>query len=524
MLSRKMAIPQTAAPPSQLQCFVLLGLRLAIGWHLLYEGLAKLLMPDWTSAGYLEKSSWALGGVFRWLASDPRLISLVDALCIGGLTLIGLCLFLGLMTRVAAIAGACLVGLFYLAHPPLIQSAPTVPVEGHYLLVNKNLVEVLALVVLAVFPTGQWLGLDRLWAARRGRKATVPEAERAGSNLSPGWGTPRRDLVWSLATTPFLGALVYGASRKHRWEEVHAITGASVKVSSTRLKDLKGELPCGTIGGLRISRLIIGGNLIGGWAHARDLHYVSSLFKAYNTDRKVFETLELAEQAGINTMNISVSQFPLINRYKAVTGSRLQTISQVHPTRENLFGDIDRAIDAGADLIQIQGNCCDWRVRAGEIDVLVQAIDYIRRQGYPAGLGAHSIQALKACDDAGIRPDFYMKTLHHDRYWSAHPRENRIPFSVDGEKSPDHNHFHDNMFCLFPEETIAFMQERDIPFIAFKVLAGGAIPPAEGFRYAFEGGADFICVGMFDYQVVDDVNLVLDILANPPSRLRPWCA
>lgn len=61
--------------------------------------------------------------------------------------------------------------------------------------------------------------------------------------------------------------------------------------------ELKGELPVGNIGNHQISRLVLGSNLIGGWAHSRDLIYVPSLFKAYNTDKKVIETLILAEKS-----------------------------------------------------------------------------------------------------------------------------------------------------------------------------------------------------------------------------------
>ncbi|KKL01065.1 hypothetical protein LCGC14_2627470, partial [marine sediment metagenome] len=205
-----------------------------------------------------------------------------------------------------------------------------------------------------------------------------------------------------------------------------------------------------------------------------------------------------------------------------INGSNLQTMSQVHPTRDDLLSHVNKVIDLGVDFIQIQGNCCDWRVRDGEIDVIAGCVDHIKSQGYPAGLGAHSVQALMACDEAGIEVDFYMKTFHHDKYWSAHPRENRIPFSVDGERSSDHNEFHDNMFCLFPEKTIEFMQKKKIPWIAFKVLAGGAIKPEDGFRYAFENGADFICVGMFDWQVVDDVNIANETLDSLGERKREW--
>jgi len=137
-------------------------------------------------------------------------------------------------------------------------------------------------------------------------------------------------------------------------------------------------------------------------------------------------------------------------------------------------------------------------------------------------MGAHSVQALIACDEAGIEPDFFMKTFHHDKYWSAHPVEKRIPFSVDGDRSEDHDEFHDNMFCLFPEKTAEYMSKKKIPWIAFKVLAGGAIHPEAGFKYAFENGADFVCVGMFDWQIVDDVNIAIDTLSNLTGRQREW--
>lgn len=349
----------------------------------------------------------------------------------------------------------------------------------------------------------------------------MPGPKSENRALSP---VRRRSFLKTLAAVPGLG-LVAGRSRAQEAQaQVDGTTGATVTVSTSHLEDLEGALPRGRICSFEISRLIMGGNLIGGWAHARDLLYVSTLFKAYNTEKKIHETLMLGEQAGINTINITGGQFPAVNRYKKQYGSSLQTICQVHPRRNNIRQPIDQAIDHGVDLIQIQGNCCDWRVRDGEVDVIAEAIDYIRAQGYPAGLGAHAVQALAACHQAGIRPDFYMKTLHHDRYWSAHPRENRVPFSVDGKRSRDHDRFHNNMFCLFAEETIEFMAQRSAPFIAFKVLAAGAIHPRDGFRYAFENGADFICAGMFDFQLVDDINIALQTLTSLKGRTRPWCA
>lgn len=509
------------------QIYVLVILRIAVGWHFLYEGISKLLMPDWTSAEYLEKASWLFRDVFHWIASTPDMLYVVDLLNIWGLTLIGLALILGCFTRTAGVCGILLVGLYYVANPPFIATGFGVSAEGHYLIVNKNLVEMIALAMIALFRAGRYWALDTIIAAlwnrnawQTARKAETDESEKAGA-----WPATlsRRTILESLASLPVLAVFVFLVKKKHNWNKVHAITGATIQASYKTLKDLKGELPMGKVGKYQVSRIILGGNLIGGWAHARDLIYVSSLFKAYNTEKKVFETLMLAEKAGINTINISQAQLPLINKYKKIFGSTFQTICQVHPTADDFYGDADRVMDNGGDMVQIQGNCCDWRVRERRIDVLQKCIAHIRDQGFPAGLGAHSIQAMIECDKAGLEPDFYMKTIHHDHYWSAHPKENRTAFSVDGERSLNHNEFHDNIFCLFPGETIEFMKTKRIPWMGFKVLAAGAIHPQDGFTYAFESGADFLCVGMFDYQIVEDINIAIEVLGNIKNRQRPWC-
>ena len=84
--------------------------------------------------------------------------------------------------------------------------------------------------------------------------------------------------------------------------------------------------------------------------------------------------------------------------------------------------------------------------------------------------------------------------------------------------------WYDNMWCINPEETVAFMQTVKKPWIAYKVLAAGAIHPRDGFKFAFENGADFLCVGMFDFQVVEDVLIAKKTLAGNLNRRRPWMA
>ena len=85
------------------------------------------------------------------------------------------------------------------------------------------------------------------------------------------------------------------------------------------------SMPRGKIGKVSISRLFLGGNLIGGWSHSRDLIYVSKLFKSYNTESKIFETLALAEQCGINTILMDPRDWGPVLKYNK-RGGKMQTM------------------------------------------------------------------------------------------------------------------------------------------------------------------------------------------------------
>ena len=494
---------------------------MAIGWHFMYEGISKLLATDWSAQTYLTNTAGLFSGFYHWLAASPIRIQVVDIMNIYGLIFIGLALFIGLFIRFASLSSAFLLILYYFAYPPFGISLLTIW-DSSLFIVDKIFIEAVASIII-FFYKEKGYSMDTLMGHYRMQKKAketqaIEEPPQEASSLA------RREVLKNLISLPVLGALGAGVWHARKTYGIDVMSGATIQLNQLALKELKGTLPTGKIGDLEISRLIMGGNLITGYSHSRDLLYVNSLLKAYNTDRKVYETLSLAEKAGIKTASVSYTSTPLLVKYREQTRSNIKILSQVGMPADgkNIFEYIDKAMDYGVDAIQIVGNLCDWCVRDNKLDILDKMLNRIRSRGFIAGLGAHTVDTLIICEEHGIIPDYYMKTMHHDDYWSAHPRENRQPFEVDGKKYKDHNMFHDNCFCLFPDRTVEFVSRVKVPVIGFKVLAAGAIKPKDGFNWAFENGADFICVGMFDFQIVEDVNVCIDTLANLKNRKREW--
>ena len=278
-----------------------------------------------------------------------------------------------------------------------------------------------------------------------------------------------------------------------------SLIAASTNVISAAGKSSAGDLPVRKIGSVAVTRLIIGGNPISGNAHSRDLRYVSSLMGHYFTDEKCVETLNICEECGINTAQLRTDSHivRILDKYWK-QGGKMQWIAQIKPRKpdiSDIMNDIKMAFDNGAVGGYLQGQVADGLVQRGRIDLVQEALEKIRTNGTIAGIGGHSLNVIRACEKAGMKPDFYMKTLHRGDYWSA----NRQPQN-------------DNIWSVSPQRTIEFMKKVNRPWIAFKVLAAGAIHPREGFKYAFKNGADFICAGMFDFQVRENVIIAKDIL------------
>jgi len=151
------------------QQFALVTLRMVIGWHFLYEAYFKITSPawspagsgpmsPWTSAGYLKGASGPLAFIFQKMV-DRGLTPWLDRSVKVALLLIGLSLLLGLFTRIGAVGALFFLSLFYLLYVPTM-GVPQPNAEGTYLIVNKTLIEAIAVVVLLAFNTGKIAGLD----------------------------------------------------------------------------------------------------------------------------------------------------------------------------------------------------------------------------------------------------------------------------------------------------------------------------------------------------------------------------
>ena len=246
-----------------------------------------------------------------------------------------------------------------------------------------------------------------------------------------------------------------------------------------------------------VSRLIIGGNLISGSAHAGELLYQSALMTRYFTDEKIMETWALAEENGINTTLMRCDHHIIGNyrRYLKDRRGSLQWIAQSAPEQGDPIENAKLARDNGAFAIYYHGGRCDNHVERGEVDKIGEVVAGIKKTGLFSGICAHKLETVKACEEAGLDPDFYMYTVNKVDYVSSNP-----------------------------EDIEAFMNGVDKPWIGFKVMGAGRDKPEEAFQHAFQRGVDFICAGMFDWQVRDDVALVKEMLDSGISRKRSWTA
>jgi hypothetical protein len=286
-------------------------------------------------------------------------------------------------------------------------------------------------------------------------------------------------------------ALVGGVSYEHRALMAHLSAPAQ---EAAALPPVKG-LQRGKFGKYEVSRLIIGGDPVSGIAHAGELVYQADFMKQYFNTPKILETLAIAEENGINTLLMRADDHIIshYNMFKKDRGGKLQWIATSAPEQGSPIENSKLARDNGAIAVYLHGGVADSLAKAGKVDEIGEIVEGFKKAGLMAGIGAHMLDTARACVRARIDPDFYMVTI------------NRV-----------------NYYCSEAAEVGIFMRSINKPWIAFKVLGAGRVKPEEGFRMAFQHGGDFLAVGMFDWQIRDNVAHVRDMLAQGIDRDREW--
>jgi hypothetical protein len=201
-------------------------------------------------------------------------------------------------------------------------------------------------------------------------------------------------------------------------------------------------------------------------------------------------------------------------RYRA--RGTIQYLAQIAPRPDDLRAAVRDAVDAGAVGAFLVGNLGDAWARSGDVARIGELVGLIKDAGLIAGVAGHELRTMQAVERTGIAPDFYVKTLHDQSYWSKQQPGQQLDV-IDNYRT-------DNYWCQDPQRVIEFMTDVKRPWIAYKVLAAGAIAPRHGLTYAFRNGADFAAVGMFDFQVSEDVAITNEVLAATATRDRAWMA
>lgn len=313
--------------------------------------------------------------------------------------------------------------------------------------------------------------------------------------------------------TASLGAGLAVAAYHSTPETAYAAENSTLdRPNSTPQQQVQSGMLCPNF---EIGRMLLGGNLLTHYTHARDLQYTYNLAKHYNTLEKIVETMRIAESHGVNAVVIHTAEgvIDLMKQYKKAGGKMKWIMCPTAPIKDDL-GEYTRVceqlVDADVDSIYL------WGVQADSLagldlggteskprpDLIQKVVRLIRSYDLPVGVAAHRLNTVELCVQNEIKPDFYIKTFHHHQY-------------------PSSTLNYDSMWCYDPEKTAEVMSKIDIPWIAFKVMAAGAIPPRNAFEYAFSNGADFCLSGMFDFEIAEDTRIVNEVLNLDSVKNRP---
>ena len=432
-------------------------LRIAIGWHFLYEGLWKLMQQDgWSCRSYLDAAQGPLAGVFTWMASQTWLVAVGDWAVMLGLSAIGLSLISGVLSRIAAPFGIALMAMFYCCQPPEPFAEAFSGADGRFFVLERNAIEALGLALIAFTPC--WRGFLR--------------------TLLPG----------GIALAVF-GGCFWMQYRDGAFKKVEAVTSATVKVHEfTALAALKEPIAeKANVAGVEMSRLAIGGDLIAGHSHARDLIWTDEFMRRYNSGVTLPRTVRYCLHCGIDTAFVEPEFIAPMSAAAKEVGGSMKFFANCADEK-----DAALAKSVGARAVYLRPEVADALAARKDADGAKSLFAALKATGLPAGVGAEDVATVKFCAESGVTPDFWVLAFHSLDYPAA-TMETRC----------------NNIWCVDPKAAADYMKTRSEPWVAIRCLAGGAIDPVKAYRFATTNGATAASIDLLDYRIVDTVNAIM---------------
>ena len=432
-------------------------LRILVGWHFLYDGMWKLLQErGWSCLSYLDSAQGPLAGLFKWMASQGVLVAVGDWAVMLGLVAIGLSLITGVLARLASVFGILLLALFYSAQPPEPFATAVSGADGRFFLLERNALEMLAFAVIIVLPC--WRGWVRTF---------LPGA----------------------AVLAVFGVCLGLQYRAGAFKYVEAVTSATVKVHEfTALAALKAPFAEKTaLAGVEVSRLALGGDLMAGHAHARDLIWTDEFMRIYHTGGTLERTVRYCTFCGIGAVFAEPSFAPRILAAAKAVGGRPAFFANCAEAK-----DAAAAKSGGAVGAYTCPELTDALAKKGDVAAIRALFDALKAAGLKAGIGAEDVATVRFCAEQGLKPDYWVLAFHSLDYPAA-----TLPKPCN------------SIWCRDPKAAADYMRTRPEPWVAIRGLAGGAITPENAYRFARQNGAAVVAIDLLDYRIVETVNAIM---------------
>ncbi|HYK92223.1 MAG TPA: twin-arginine translocation signal domain-containing protein [Acidobacteriota bacterium] len=285
-----------------------------------------------------------------------------------------------------------------------------------------------------------------------------------------------------------------------------ACTGAAVLTAGGAMAEASPQgnpttgIPLIQLGPHKVTRLITGGNPIGGFGHS--VPNMSRHMLEYFTLERTIEFLEKCVREGINTWQFDHLEKPIAAlRTVRERGAKLNFIC-LHAERPKDAPLKTVIADMNPIAIVHHGGVTDSLFRAGKAQQVRDFVKKVRDHGVLAGVSSHCPANVRRMADEGWENDLFMTCL----YYVSRPREEQQ--KLLGKVVVDEPFFESD-----PLEMTEVIRQVGKPCLAFKILAAGRKCSSQesvqtAFRFAFERikPTDAVIVGMYP-RFEDEVTL-----------------